>query len=827
MIRIIFLIVAVSILPSTSVWAQEANSAFPKGTEEEPSSSQGSDSLEGSGDPQDSPQEPTGNSEDQDSSDISSEGLEDRIAAIQVEGNRRVDKEVVVNALRSKVGELFNPFQAQEDVRSVWRLGLFSDVQIFVDDSQPSGLVLIVQVSEKPTVRETQIRGNEELSNDDLKDLVEVKPFTILDQSVVQRSANKIQEKYVEKGYFLSEVNPVVKSLGNNEVAVYFDVNEHAKVEVKRITFVGNEKVPDKDLLAHMETSEGGIFSFITSSGTFRKEAFQRDLGAIAGVYYDRGFINVRVGNPQISLSPDRKFVFLTITIEENDQYTIGDIDFSGDLIVSKDELREKITLEKGELFNRTKLSQDLMGLADIYYDAGYAYANIVPQTDVDAEKKIVGLTFDVQKGQKVYVERIEIVGNHRTRDKVIRRELQIFEGDLYSGSKLRLSRARVGALGFFEAVDITQKRGTTDNTVIITVSVKEKPTGSFQIGFGLSSLEDYMLNVQISENNLFGWGQTGSFMVQWGKLRKLFEFSFSDYHFFDTRWIFAANAFRQDTDYSGYLREATGGGVSLGYNLTPELKLVSGYAIEDIKVEPGGASGKDLLASQFRGGLSSKLNLRLEWDQRNNRLFATSGNFQSAQVEYSPSWLGANILYTRYSLNSRWYKSLGWGFVLKAQGSLGYINGDDVPSSELYYAGGIAGESTLRGYEIRTVSPTIRVGNRPDPDSALTPSSGVGAVQVGGNKQLIFNFELEFPIADKLGIRGVAFYDVGNVYAAGENFLQSKTMKLPLGMLHSVGIGFRWFSPMGPFRFEWGFPLTPRPGDEPYDFQISIGSSF
>ncbi len=752
------------------------------------------------------------------------------LVAVRVEGNRRVEADAVRNALKTKVGMSLDLLRAQEDLRAVFKLGFFSDVELTVDESVPKKPVLVVRVQEKPAVHEIRIRGNKELSDDDLKDIVDIKPFSILDMAAVQRNAKKLQDKYVEKGFFLAEVQSKVEPIENNEVNVYLDVSEHAKVQVKRIHFAGNEKVKDGDLRESMQTDEGNFLSFITSAGTFREEVFKRDLQAIQGVYYDRGFIHVKVANPQIPLSPDKRHLYLTIPVTEGEQYRIGKIDFAGDLLVEKPEMLEarkrellsKMQTAPGEVFNRSKLQRDIMSLADIYYDSGYAYANISPQTAVDAEKKIVDLTFDMQKGEKITIERIEIVGNTKTRDKVIRRELRVFEGELFNGTGLRASKQRVTALGFFESVDVTHKRGSSDKTVVVTVTVKEKATGTFQVGLGFSSVENFLLTAQISQNNLFGWGPTASLSAQLSSLRSLVQLSYVDPYFLDTNWILSFDYFRQQLDYYGFIRDSNGGDLSFGYHLTPDLMVHAGYAIEQVDVLPGrSSSGTEvLLANRFRSGLTSALRLTINYDRRDNRLFPSAGNYQSLSVEYSPEWLGASFKFTRYLANSRWYVPLPLGIVFKSQGTLGYINGTNIPISELYFAGGI---NTLRGFALRTVSPTVRVGTERSPEATLYDFA------VGGNKQLLFNFELEFPIFEKVGIRGLVFYDMGNVWAESENFFHSNAtgVNLPLGMFHSLGFGFRWFSPIGPLRFEWGIPLTRRGVDQPILFEFTIGNFF
>jgi outer membrane protein insertion porin family len=742
-----------------------------------------------------------------------------RVAEIRVEGNRRVEAAAIRNALATKAGAAFSPSRAAEDLRGLWRLGFFSDVQLLVDEGEQS-TTLVVRVEEKPAVREVKVRGNKELSDEDLKDIVDIKPFSILNMAAVRRNARKLQDKYVEKGYFLAEVSPKVEQIGNNEVNVFLDANEHAKVQVKRITFAGNKKLKDSVLKDVMQTEEGGFLSFLTSSGTFREEVFQRDVAMLQGAYYDRGFVHVRIGQPQISMSADKRFIYINVPVTEGEQYSIGKVDVSGDLIEEKAELRKKLKVEPGELFNRSKLQQDIMALTEVYYDAGYAYANVSPQTSIDPEKRIVDLSFEVQKGEKIYIERIEITGNHKTRDKVIRRELRVFEGELFSGSGLRASRQRVTALGFFENVDVTYKKGSRDDTLVVAVDVKEKPTGTFQVGLGFSSFESFLFTAQVSQNNIFGWGQTASLAAQISGLRTLLQMQYYDPYFFDSNWIFSFNFFRQELDYFGFIRESTGGDITWGYHLTPDLMVHLGYAPEYVNVTPSGGSADLLLARRFRDGFSSALRLTANYDRRDNRLFPTSGHYESFTVEHSPEWLGADFKYTRYSANARYYQPIVAGLVLKAQGTVGYIKGmgEDIPISELFYLGGI---NSVRGYQMRSLSPELMVGGEADPTASLRTFT------VGGNKQAYFNFELEFPIFDKVGIRGVLFYDMGNVFAQGEQFFKPNGESLPLGMRHAAGFGFRWFSPIGPLRFEWGIPLNRRPQDEDIQFEFTIGNFF
>jgi outer membrane protein insertion porin family len=750
---------------------------------------------------------------------------DERVVEIRVEGNRRVESEAIRRALRTKVGEVLGPGRTAQDLRAVWALGYFQNVELLVQ-RLPRGVAYVVRVEERPVVRAVQLRGNDELSQEDLKEEIEVKPATILDMEQVRSSVRKIQAKYVEKGYFLAEVSHELKpSEGGGSVDVIFVINERAKVMVKQITFIGAEKVSPKELKETMITREGGFLSFFTGEGTYREEAFERDLQVIQFAYYDRGFINVRVDKPTVQLSADKRFIYITLRVTEGEAYDIGKVDFSGDLLddVSKERMMSLMRSRSGQRFNRSQLSQDILGISDVYYDRGYAYANINPVTTVNADSRTVDLTFDVQKGPQVTIERIDVVGNSKTRDKVIRRELRVYEGELYSGTGVRRSRERVTALGFFETVEITQRPGSQDDTIVLQVEVKEKATGTFQVGLGFSNVENFIFTAQISQNNFLGWGQSVSASAQISGLRSLVQLSFYDPYFLDTNYLLSAEFFRVQADFEGFTRNSTGGTVSIGYQFIDDLLGTIGYSREWVNVEAGQNLGAVLLANQFLSGTTSALRLSVSFDRRDNRLFPSRGFIHFGSLETAPGGLlGGTFLFNRYTAYSRLYFPMPLGFVFKTNATIGYIQQLDqnrpLPISELYYVGGI---NSLRGYFLRSISPSVKVPRSSSPDATVTD------FLVGGNKQLVFNFELEFPIFEKAGLRGVLFYDAGNAYATNENLFQDRQDRLPLGLFHAVGFGFRWFSPIGPLRFEWGIPLTRRPQDDRILFEFTIGNFF
>ncbi len=744
------------------------------------------------------------------------------VAELGIQGNRRVETDAIRAQLGTKLGRPLDKKQVRQDVLALSKLGFFSDIQVFEEETD-RGPKIIFQVVEKPSVREVRIEGNEELSKDDLKDEFEVKAFQIFDDEKARKTAQKIQAKYVDKGYYLADVTYRLEQKPNNDVDVVFAVNEHAKVMVKEIRFLGNAHVAAEELKSYLQTQEGGYLSFITSAGNYREEIFQRDLLVIQGVYYDKGYINIRVGKPTLALSPDKRLLFITIPLEEGLQYSIGKLDLTGDLLRPKEQLLALLSIREGETFNSSKLRRDMQLLTEMYKDEGYAYVNVTPDTGVHPEARTLDLTFEVQKGQKISIEHIEFAGNERTRDKVLRREMRIYEGELYSGTGINQSKARITALGYFEpgSVEMETKRGSADDLMDVVVTVKEKPTGTFQVGFGFSNVEQFIGTAQIAQDNLFGWGYTASFNLQISSLRQLFQLSFLNPYVFDTKATLSIDAYRTQLFYPGFVRTSNGGTPTIGYELFEDFRVFAAYTLEYVNVVPSAGTSL-LLANYFSSGRTSSIRFSFNYDKRDNRLFPTKGYVSSASAEFAAPWLYSQNLFQRYKLVQRVYFPLPLGVVFKINGSLSYIrstSGQPIPISERFFEGGV---NSLRGFSLLSVSPTVRVGAQTTFDSPLVD------FPIGGNKELIFNFEFEFPIAAQIGIRGVVFYDAGNAYGEDEDlFLDRQHPNFPLGMLHDVGLGLRWFSPIGPLRFEWGIPLTPRPNDQPYQFQFTIGNFF
>ena len=763
------------------------------------------------------------------------------VKEVKVEGNRRVEKDAVLAAISEKAGAVYDPKKVASDVKALMKLGFFSDVAVSIEGDERAP-VLVYRVAERPTVHEGRISGNHALSKDDLKDTVGIKEGAFLDVAQVQRDVKKIQEKYVEKGYFLANVTHRLDERADNQVDVVYVVDEHAKVEVKEVRFIGNAHVSSDDLAGVMQTRVGGYLAFLSGAGTYREEALQRDVQALQAAYLDRGYVTVKIGQPAVGISPDKRFIYVTIPIEEGERYRIGEVKFSGQLLGEEAKLRKITRTAKGQWFSRATVAADLFAMGDVYKDLGHAYANVSPLTNPDPRTRVLDLTFEVEPGPVVSFERIEVIGNDKTRDKVIRRELRIYEGERFSGTGMRQSKQRVNALGFFETVEITTKPGSGEDKVVAQVEVKERPTGTFQLGAGYSSYEHFILTGQISQQNFFGWGQTLSLQVQWSTIRQLGQIQFVDPYFMDTRWTFAFDLYMTEATYTTFTRRSAGGSMTWGYELAglapwwsfarhlEDLRLFATYTNERVDV-----SASTLVTTQderLGSGTTSSLRLSLQMDKRDNRLFPSRGFYASISAEVAPPVLAPEALFgrdvnlfTRYALDLRGYYPIGLGLIARARATFGLVRDWDrehrVPISERYYVGGI---NSVRGYRYLSISP-----EEPVP-AGTSIESGTRLLAKGGDKQAIVNLEIEFPLFQSVGIRGVVFADGGNAFAAGKY----SDPAVSLSLYKSWGFGFRWFSPIGPLRFEWGFPLDRRKDpvtgqyiDGRTDFQFTIGNFF
>ena len=745
------------------------------------------------------------------------------VRQIEIEGLSRIDKQAVRGRIYTQIGRELDRGRLSEDLKRLYAMGFFEDIQVAERPHDDGGLVLTFMVVERPTmIAIDYVIDGDAVDKDEIEAVVDLKPLEILDESRIRANLEKIEDLYVEEGHFLASTRYELVAEGANQVRVKLIMAEGEKVEVRRVEIVGNQAVTSEEIEGVLATREGGYFSFLTKSGEFKKELFEQDLQRIQYLYLTKGYANIQVGEPSVSLSPDRRSMEVVIPVDEGPRYKVGKVEIDmvdGDWLVAKASLEKKLNLKDGEWFDYSKMAADSANLAGTYRDRGYANANVSTDHDVDPAAKTFGVKFKIQKGDLVRIRRIEIRGNKDTRDKVVRREMKIAEGDLYSGEAIRRSQRRIMALGFFEppsgpgdqgGVQIDTRKTGDPKLIDLVVSVKEKQTGTFQIGAGFSSYESFLLTAQISKENIFGRGQTLSAQLTLSGIRQLGSISFFEPYLFDSPVTFSFDLFNFNEAFTSFNRLRQGGSISLGYRLTDDLSFSLGYTLESVEAE---LTRSTIDIQKLRqSGLTSSLRGTLSYDTRDNRLFPTEGQYTTLSLEYASKYLGSENEFWRINARTRWYFPLFWDFVLRLNGQAGLVAGVDdqtVPLFERFFVGGIF---TVRGFERNSIGERLQIASLPDGD--MSP------ITIGGLSQFIFNAEIEFPIFKEVGIRGVVFFDAGNAWGGDEEFD-------PFDLRTSMGLGFRWNSPVGPLRFEWGFPLAPRADEESSVFEFTIGNSF
>jgi len=776
------------------------------------------------------------------------------IAGIEVVGNRRVSESDILSYLRQRKGQPFAPEALTQDVRELWQSGFFEDIEVDLERTD-RGVTLRFIVRERPAIAEVSFEGNDAIDGDDLGEAVEVKPNTILSYPAIRRAIQKIRDMYAEQGYFLAEVDSEVVPRQNNEVTVRFKIREHGQVTVRRITFIGNEHLSDEELREVMFTGATSFFAF-GSGGPFRQDAFERDIAVISALYYDRGFLNVQISTPRVMLTPDRQGIEISITIDEGPRFRIRQLRIyergpegqEVEPIGGRRNLRYMLRAEQGDFFNRAQLLEDLQAVRTLYRDHGYAHVDASPQTRLYPERQEVDVVVPVDRGPLVHFERIEVRGNTKTRDRVIRRELEITEGDEFSESLLEKSRQRVTALGFFERVDLSTAEGSAPDKMNVFIEVTERPTGTFQVGAGFSSIENFIATAQVQQANLFGNGQNLSLQAQISGLRQLINLRLYEPYFLDSRFSASIDLYDQLRIFNDFSQSSTGGALTFGYPLIePELVASLTYTAEYNEVSTqtqstflGTSSTVSVftrlpLANLFQSGLTSSIRPALTYDTRDNRLFPTSGIYLRGSTEFADGLLGSEQEFLRHRFVGRFYYPLGAGIVLKLNSEAGHVtspSADGVPIFARFFLGGIL---DLRGFQFRSVGPRVRLQSTTDPMS----SPILDGANIGGNLMYYQNLELEFPIVETVGVRGVIFTDAGNAWNLEGNYCVApgsvpdavdpcyQGLDTLTQLRTSWGVGIRWFSPLGPLRFEWGFPFAPLPYEDSNVFQFTIGNFF
>lgn len=742
----------------------------------------------------------------------------EKLAEIRIQGNHRIESAAILNVIKLHAGDTLDIDKTDADIRAIYKLGHFQDVTVLKEESD-KGTVLVYSVVEKAIVREITFVGNKELTTEKLKEALEFRQNSVFSAKDLAKSVAKIKKMYGDEGYYLAEIETQTKPSPPSDLAVTLTVNEGEKILIKDIRLDGNKAFSDSKLKGIMETKEKWFMSWLTGSGTYKEEVLKNDALVLADHYLNNGYINIKVGEPTVKLNEAKNSLDVHIGITEGEQYRIGEIGFKGDLIDPAANLQKKLKSEPGQIFNRSTLRTDIGVLTDVYGDKGYAFATINPQTRLDNDKKTVDMTFDIEKGELVSIERINIGGNPKTRDKVVRREMRITENGLYSASGIKRSKQNLMNLGYFEEANIATAKGSASNKLNVNVDVKEKPTGTFSIGGGYSSLDGFIGQGSVQQANFLGLGLKANLSASIGGSSQTYALGLTDPYFMDTKWTLGGDIYRSERDYDDYIRRLTGADIKLGYPISDSVGtfLMYKYETKDIfEPSPAWQTAHDTIGNDtypIGTTTTSSVYSSITHNNTDYRMDPSTGLINSFSFEYAG--LGGDNKYARVITDHTLFHPLYKRLIASTKLTLGYAGeiGQPIPIDEKFYLGGIY---SLRGYKSRSVSPTK--------NQLIKDNYGNNTIErlyMGGSKEVFGNVELTFPLLPEAGLKGVLFFDYGNSFNDSSAVFDT--------MLMSYGYGIRWASPIGPLRLEYGIPINPRAEIDSKSgrLEFSIGTLF
>ncbi|MDP2840606.1 MAG: outer membrane protein assembly factor BamA, partial [Syntrophales bacterium] len=615
-------------------------------------------------------------------------------------------------------------------------MGYFDDVTAEVAEVA-EGKAITFLVEEKPMITEILIKGNKAVKRDDIEGAMSVRNRQTVNPEKLKADMEKIKALYDSKGFYNAEILYAIEKGGERDVHIVVTIVENEKLFIRGISFEGNRTFTTKELKNMMTTNEWGIFHFFTDSGLLKKDQLKQDVGKLNAFYLNNGFINAQIGEPVITY--DRDGIRIKIPVSEGKQFRVGKITIAGDeLATPRTELLAKLQIRKKDFYDREAIMKDMDTLTQACNDEGYAGADVVPRTEPQEKNLTVDVTYEINKGKLVYFNRINITGNSKTRDKVIRRHLSVVEGDLYSRTKLKNSYMALNQLRYFEEIDFQSEKGPDETLTNVNIRVKEKATGMFSIGAGYSALDHAVVSAQVSQQNLFGRGQILSLKASIGASSQLYDISFTEPWLFDMPLWSKFDLWNLYREYDSYNLDSKGFGAILGYPLWRYTTGYVGYRFSLNNVRDMKDTASYYIRKQAGETTSSGVTLTLTRDSTNDVMFPSDGSKNSASVEYTGGPLQGSISYTRYGANSAWFFPLPLDTVIGIRGRIGSIQGNDgkeVPIFERYYLGGI---NSLRG--LREVGPT-------------DPATGDA---IGGLTMLNFNFDYIFPLIKNAGMKGV-----------------------------------------------------------------------
>ncbi|OGS80334.1 MAG: outer membrane protein assembly factor BamA [Gallionellales bacterium GWA2_55_18] len=730
---------------------------------------------------------------------------------IRVEGIQRTEAGTVFSYLPVKIGDVMNDQQAAAAIRALYATGFFKDVSLEVEQG-----VLIVLVRERPSIASIEINGVKDFSKDQLKDnmkYVGLAEARIFDKGVMDKATQELKRQYVARGKYGVSVTATVTELERNRVGILFNVIEGEVSKIKQINLVGNQAYKEGELLDMMKLSTPDWMSWFSNSDQYSKQKLSADMEAMRSFYMDNGYLEFSIDSTQVSITPDKKDIYITINITEGAKYTVSKVGIAGNTLIPKDEVEKLIQVKAGDTFSRKALTETSKKVGERLGQEGYAFANVNAIPELDKEKHQVAFNFVVDPGQRVYVRRINIAGNDKTRDEVIRREFRQVESAWFDMEKIKKSKQRVDKLDFFSEVNVETPpvQGTTDQ-MDVNVSVKEKSTGNFSVGAGFSNGgEGLTLMAGITQANLFGSGNHVSTQINTSKVNQVYSLSYTNPYFTDDGVSRGFDVYKRDTDSSStavsqYSSHTLGGGVRFGVPIGEDEGISYGLAYESTRL--GLLTNPSARLMQYVntfGASNSNLLGTIGWtrDSRDSAIYTTMGTVQRAFAEIALPVF--DMRYYKLNYQHQWFHPVSSDLTLLLNGEAGVAGGyggKPMPFFKNFYAGGTG---SVRGYDSNSLGP------RDIYNQAL-----------GGTKRVIGNAELLMPVPGikEKSVRLSGFVDAGAVYGQGD---------LPgsAGLRYSAGAAFTWISPAGPIKLSYAVPLNKQQGDKMQKFQFNLGSMF
>jgi outer membrane protein insertion porin family len=729
-----------------------------------------------------------------------SQGADELISKVTILGNVKIEEAAIRGVIKSQEGKPFSIDQVREDLRSIFALGFFTDVQVDIKDA-PKGKEVIFIVIEKPSIREVVIKGNQKVKLEDIKEKMTLTTRSIFNLEKVKEGVEQIRRLYFSKGYYGVKVEYKVDSLETNEVTVTFDITEGPKGRIKKIAFKGNKNLKTGDLKKLMQTKEWTLVAILTKTGILDEDILKNDIQLLTAYYIDNGYLDVKVSEPKIDLR-DPKRIRIEIDITEGPLYRIGTIDFKGDVLTTKEDLFKALKVKRGDVYRNSEVRRDVGSLTEIFANKGYAYVEINPEPSIDAKTLLVNITFEIEKKSRVFLEKIRITGNSKSRDKVVRREILMAEGELYNASALNRSRDRLKKTGYFKEVDFAASRGSADDKMNLDLKVEEAPTGALSFGIGYSSLDKVIGSAQVSDRNLFGLGYFGSLRFALGKLTRNLRFSFTDPYFLGYRYAVGTDLYYETRKFTTYSYKVTGGDIRVGKDLTQKIRADLMYKLETVDVFDVTDDASFYVLSQEGKRLTSAVGVTFARDTRDEVFAPSRGSKQTLMIMDAGGILGGDNYFVKALFTTSWFFPLPLKTVYNLRAQLGSIQpygGREVPIYEKFFVGGL---TTVRGFEYGMAGPVDRL---------------TGEV-LGANRILVFNNELVFPLSREIGLRGAVFLDFGK----GADQWHS-LFPLRIGF----GAGIRWFSPFGPIHIDIGFNPNPKQGEKSRVIDFTAGAVY